>query len=257
LASAIGLMSLSAIAGPPPASQALCQVKSKAQRASVVELYTSEGCSSCPPADRWLSAALSAHTALGSGATRDLVVMAYHVSYWDYIGWVDRFATAEFNQRQRDLARRERRSSIYTPQLVRDGADWPRWGGTSPDAFVSPAASAPAARADIVLTRNRAGAFEADVTPHDSNQPWSAYWTATEDGHATKVRAGENRGESLKHDAVVRELQVVSAQRGAARLVFKPAPGEGAHLQRVNLVVSHAGSHELWQAVSAVCHRQL
>ena len=96
-----------------------CVITSGATITPVVELYTSEGCSSCPPADKWAS------TLKGSNA----VVQAFHVGYWDYIGWVDRFAAPAYTQRQRDIAAKNNLRSIYTPQAVLDGKDWPRWGG--------------------------------------------------------------------------------------------------------------------------------
>ena len=96
------------------AVDAACAVQSGARQTPVVELYTSEGCSSCPPADRWLS------TLKG----QPVVAQAFHVGYWDYIGWVDRFASPAHTTRQRDLAARNGLNNIYTPQLVRDGRDW-------------------------------------------------------------------------------------------------------------------------------------
>src|SRR5688572_7559865 len=95
-----------------------CQAESAAMLTPVLELYTSEGCSSCPPADRWLSGLKA--TAAGGRA----VVQAFHVSYWDYIGWVDRFASPAHTARQRQVASWNRQSGIYTPQLVRNGQDW-------------------------------------------------------------------------------------------------------------------------------------
>ena len=84
----------------------------------MIELYTSEGCSSCPPADRWLS------SLKGTAAEGGAVVQAFHVSYWDYIGWIDRFASPAYTVRQREVAAWNGKSGIYTPQLVRNGQDW-------------------------------------------------------------------------------------------------------------------------------------
>ena len=100
-----------------------CAARSAQTLTPVVELYTSEGCSSCPPADRWLST-LKEPVTQGRA-----VVQAFHVGYWDYIGWVDRFATPAHTSRQRRIAATNRLSSIYTPQLVKNGRDWRNWGG--------------------------------------------------------------------------------------------------------------------------------
>src|SRR5215208_1074952 len=101
-------------AGSAPASSAACKAESAASLTPVIELYTSEGCSSCPPADRWLS------TLKPSVAAGRAVVQAFHVGYWDYIGWVDRFASPVYTERQRRIASLNHRSGIYTPQLVRN-----------------------------------------------------------------------------------------------------------------------------------------
>jgi hypothetical protein len=100
---------LTALAASP-----ICEVKSGDKITPVLELYTSEGCSSCPPADQWLS------TLKG----QPVVAQAFHVGYWDYIGWVDRFATPANTTRQREVASLNRLRSIYTPQRVPNGQDW-------------------------------------------------------------------------------------------------------------------------------------
>jgi hypothetical protein len=173
------------------AAQNACHVASGPAVTPVVELYTSEGCSSCPPADKWVS------SLKGSG----MVVQAFHVGYWDYIGWVDRFAAPAYTKRQHEVAARNKLRSIYTPQAVLNGRDLPAWGSRPPG-------DKEPARAGIVLTQVGANQFQATVTPVASLQlapTWSAYWTVTEHGHNSKVRAGENAGEFLKHDSVVRQ----------------------------------------------------
>jgi hypothetical protein len=96
----------------PSAHAATCTATSGPARASLLELYTSEGCSSCPPADRWLSQ---------MPPRRDVVPLAFHVDYWDRLGWKDRFAQAAFSQRQR--ARNRGAGWVYTPQVMLDGAE--------------------------------------------------------------------------------------------------------------------------------------
>ena len=95
-----------------------CTARSSAVAPTVVELYTSEGCSSCPPADRWLS------TLKGRP---DVLALAFHVTYWDRLGWPDRFARPEYTQRQYSLAQRAALSNVYTPQVLVNGQDWRRW----------------------------------------------------------------------------------------------------------------------------------
>ncbi len=230
------------VVGGALAQSAQCSVASGPTITPVVELYTSEGCSSCPPADKWAS------TLKGSGA----VVQAFHVGYWDYIGWVDRFAAPAYTQRQRDIAAKNNLRSIYTPQAVLDGKDWPRWGG-------KPENKEPA-RASIALKQLSADQFEASVMPLPALQAasnWSAYWTITEHGHNSKVQAGENKGEYLKHDFVVRQLvqagEYKTADAAPQKLTFRsiaPTPG---HQRQINLVVFDTKTGKTMQAVSLQC----
>lgn len=96
-----------------------CRLESPAHRATVIELYTSEGCNSCPPVDRWFGGlaqqGISPETA---------VLLAFHVDYWNQLGWPDRFSRSQFSDRQRDVAARHGSGVIYTPQLTVDGRDF-------------------------------------------------------------------------------------------------------------------------------------
>lgn len=217
-----------------------CEAVSAARLTPVIELYTSEGCSSCPPADRWLS------TLKPAAAAGQAVVQAFHVGYWDYIGWVDRFASPAHTARQRQIASINGLRSIYTPQLVRNGQDWRDY----------PGALAPGnnpARAAITLRRHGADAFEATVSPAAGVSAWSAYWTVTEHGHASKVKSGENAGELLKHDFVVRQYVPAGNYRGNARLSLHTLAPDAAHPRQVNLVVHEPHSGKTLQALSLQC----
>lgn len=228
-----GLLPFAAIAAPAP-----CSVTSGAQRTPVIELYTSEGCSSCPPADKWLS----------SLKGKAVVAQAFHVAYWDYIGWKDRFASPEFTQRQRDQAATQGLSGIYTPQLVRDGLDWRNWRQGSAAQPEGPAGAA------ITLRRSAdANSFEAQVQPIDPNRHWAAYWTVTEHGHSSQVKAGENAGETLQHDFVVRQYVPVGRYTGKQTLQFTAIPQQADHPRQVNLVISDVQTHAPLQAVSLQC----
>ena len=223
-----------------------CAAHSPATLTPVVELYTSEGCSSCPPADRWLS------TLKGPAAEGRAVVQAFHVGYWDYIGWVDRFAAPAYTNRQRGIAKANHQSGIYTPQLVRNGRDWRDWGGTNPISNEEPA------RASIAIKRRASGPdgdrFEAEVTPTaGADTAWSAYWSVTENGHSSKVKAGENAGENLNHDFVVRQYVPVGDYRGPARLSFSSIAADPAYPRQVNLVVFDPRSGNQMQALSLSC----
>jgi hypothetical protein len=209
-----------------------CSAQSPATRTPVIELYTSEGCSSCPPADKWASGLKG----------KDLVVQAFHVGYWDYIGWVDRFASPGHTARQREIAARGGLGNIYTPQVVRDGQDWRDYAR---------ALAAPPQPATAAIRLARMGdAVEAEVT---AGGAWSAYWTVTEHGHASKVSAGENAGEMLKHDFVVRQYVPAGQYQGAQKLKLRPVAATPGHAQQVNLVVVEARSAKPLQALSLQC----
>jgi hypothetical protein len=179
-----------------------CTATSGAQRVPLLELYTSEGCDSCPPADRWVSALP------GRGYTSDrLVVLAFHVDYWDRLGWPDRFAQARFTERQRLINNRNRSTVIFTPQLVLNGGNYRRGLRDDFAERVSALARDPA-KAALRLTVSPAER-QWTVTGHwsgaDSSQA-QAWLALYENDLVTDVRAGENRDKRLRHDFVVRDI---------------------------------------------------
>ena len=231
---------------------ASCQARSAATVTPVVELYTSEGCNSCPPADRWLSKLK---------ADSSTVALAFHVDYWDRLGWKDRFASATYTQRQAAQQASNGARFSYTPQVVVDGADRKDWSdlSTPPTAARSPAAT-------VALTLTRDGErFSALVQPLASTAKagsaplrLAAYWAVTEQGHVTAVKAGENQGVTLKHDFVVRQYQPVAAwaadAAAPATLQFSPAgAADAAHPRQVNLVVVDAATGRPLQALKLGC----
>ncbi len=230
------LVMLAILTLPARAAGPACEQRSGERLTPVLELYTSEGCSSCPPADQWLS------TLKG----QPVVAQAFHVGYWDYIGWVDRFAKPAHTERQRQLASSNGLRGIYTPQLVRNGRDWRDYASAS-------AATEPA-RASITLQRLPGGdEFQALVNPAPGVGPWSAYWTVTEHGHRSRVNAGENQGAALQHDFVVRQYTPVGRYQGTQTLRFAAIPGTPQHPRQINLVVSDAATGQALQALSLAC----
>jgi len=204
---------------------AFSAIAASPERAPVlVELFTSEGCSSCPPADRLLQQ-------LDSQA----IVLSEHVDYWDRLGWKDRFSSPAFTERQESYAREFGLDDPYTPQMVVDGAA--QFTGGDPRraaAEIGKAASRP--KAGVVLKRSGEG-VRVDI----EGAPSSAdVWLAlADDSDVTKVAAGENKGRELAHVAVVRSLRKIgSVKRGAAfsRQVDLPASG-----QRIVVFVQEAG----------------
>ena len=225
---------------------ASCSARSATTVTPVVELYTSEGCSSCPPADKWLSR-LKADPAI--------VALAFHVDYWDRLGWKDRFASPAYTQRQAQQQQSNGARFSYTPQVVLDGADHKDWySGPLP----SSAKARTAATVELALARD-GERITATVQPA-ANAParLAAFWAITEQGHRTAVKAGENDGVSLTHDFVVREYKPVAAwaaQPGTAvTLSFNPTlAAQADHPRHVNLVVLDAATGKPLQAVKLGC----
>ena len=180
-------------------SAAPARFSSATNRTSVIELFTSEGCSSCPPAERQLADLRDA-----PGLWRDFVPVAWHVDYWNRLGWPDRFATREFTRRQYDFAAAWGTGKVYTPCLVRDGAEmddaWP----------VSPARTI-AGRLTVEYdgTMLRAGFFP--MTPH-AVDAFEVHAAILGGGISSSVTAGENRGATLRHEFVA--LALASAPLG-------------------------------------------
>lgn len=231
----LAFAALAADAAPPqPACRA---VSPEGRAATVVELYTSEGCNSCPPADRWLSTLKD---------RPGVVALAFHVDYWDRLGWADRFANPAFTQRQFALQKTWGSRFAYTPQVVADGRDWRRWPGDLP-------AARPATVA-LELARTGPGRVEARVRPlAGAPSTLAAYWALVEDGHESAVRAGENAGATLRHDHVVSRQVAVPAWRaelGERRLALDAAP---AKQRRVVLVVNDAETQRPVQALALGC----
>ena len=111
----IGIFSIAMLS---PALGSECTAKSGERRVALLELYTSEGCNSCPPTDEWVSKLPS------NGLTSDRIVpLAFHVDYWNYLGWQDVFSQTSFTERQRQTAQINSSGFIYTPQLVLTGRD--------------------------------------------------------------------------------------------------------------------------------------
>ena len=225
-----------------------CRVTSGAVPPTVVELYTSEGCSSCPPADRWLS------TLKGKP---DVLAMSFHVTYWDNLGWPDRFANADYTARQYAIAHQNGSAQVYTPQVVVNGQDWRSWPRLPAAATAAAAAAAkPAPQVTLAREGDLVTATVA-AAPAGGRGPgkWAAYWAVLEDAHQSQVRAGENSGETLKHDHVVRLLKPVPAWAAAdgARVQLTVSPGAPAFPRRVVLVVTDAQTQQPLQAVALGC----
>jgi hypothetical protein len=196
----------------------------------VVELFTSQGCSSCPPADAYLGEL---------AAREDLVALAFHVDYWNYIGWVDPFASKAWTQRQRDYARVLGQRFVYTPEIVVDGQAHDNGSDRAAvERMIRTAAARPIDRPSLVIERHgerkarlRIGAAAA-AAPPPPNRP-AVIWLARFDRErTTRVGRGENGGRTLTNYRVVREFREIGQWDGRPveiALDLPPASPEGGH----------------------------
>ena len=199
------------------------QFQSGTNQTALLELYTSEGCSSCPPAETWLSRLKESPK-----LWKDFVPLAFHVDYWDYLGWKDPFASKVFTQRQHDYAAHWRSRSVYTPGFVLGGKEWRDWGVREelPRASRIPAGVLTARSEDgRRWTLRFAPAAESLASSFDFHAALLGFDLITD------VKAGENRGRKLQHDFAVLALAEIAAARDG-----------GAHAGVLSLNVPPAGS---------------
>lgn len=203
---------LAALALPPPGAAGEARSE-PSPRAVVLELFTSQGCSSCPPADRVLSR-------LGDEARADgvtLVPLAYHVDYWNRIGWVDPFSSPRWSARQRRYGDVFGLRSVYTPQIVLNGhAELVGSHESSLRAEIPAASRArPAGRVEILRAALDGPARElvvevaAEIQETGPASPMVVNLALFESGLVTRVESGENSGRTLENDYVVRLLRPV------------------------------------------------
>lgn len=209
----------------------------------LLELFTSEGCSSCPPAERWMNKLID-----DSRLWKEVVPIAFHVDYWDYIGWKDRFADPRFSVRQRQFASEGWISSVYTPGLVVGGREWRGW-------FRRPIlelGKAPVVgRLRIEVTRETVDLHFAPTRAAPAD-PFDAHVAVLGFAVHTNVEAGENRGRRLEHNFVVlgytRTQMVIEGESRVARL-DRPKPRFDAPRLAVAAWINRRGDQRPVQSV--------
>ena len=218
----------------------------------IVELFTSEGCSSCPPADALLKELSDQQKMNGV----QIVALEEHVDYWNHLGWKDPYSAAEFSQRQSDYAQVFGTDGVYTPQMVVDGQS-ELVGSRSGAAREAIQKAANQPKAEIVLgagANSSPGkpAFEVQIKSLGgiSVRGETELWIAvTEKGLQTDVKAGENSGETLKHAAVVRSLRKIETLRDPAgydrQLQIAVDPGWKKENLAVVVFLAEKSSHRI------------
>jgi hypothetical protein len=236
------IVALTLAAPPGVAAASLCTAHSGPTVPVVVELYTSEGCDSCPPADRWLG------TLKGRV---NVVTLACHVDYWDSRDWKDRFSQSKFTRRQNATLRTSGARFAYTPEVIVDSRDQPDWSRLPATALQG---NAPATVA-MTLTQDTTG-LELTLTPGaGAPTDLAGYVAVVDDGMQTRVDAGENRGATLHQDSVVRELlpwSAAGAQPATLRFTSRTTPEPGATRQWVAVATDGSYGRPV-QAVALAC----
>jgi hypothetical protein len=167
------------------------QFQSSERQTALLELYTSEGCSSCPPAEAWLSKLKGQ-----AGLWTDFVPVAFHVDYWNHLGWRDKLSDAQFSARQQDYARIWPAENIYTPEFILNGKEWHNWLG------LRGAPPASAAKPGVLLASSKDGAhWHVSFAPTENvSAKYDITVSVLVSSLGTDVKAGENAGRHLNHD---------------------------------------------------------
>jgi len=191
-------------------SLAICrqnEYKSGSYKVHVVELYTSEGCSSCPPADRWLNSLID-----NKKLYTNFIPLKFHVDYWNYLGWKDRFSKNEYTQRQRRYAREWGSRNIYTPAFTLNGDEW-----RTRNQFKLRKREKAAGELNVIKTSKNK--FEATFTTKEKSlDKLNISFAILGNSLKNKILRGENKGKDLYHNFVVLNLQTQKLINGKAIL---------------------------------------
>ncbi len=218
----------------------------------LVELFTSEGCSSCPPADKVLARLQSEQPV----ENVEIIPLALHVDYWNYLGWKDEFSSADYSARQSGYAEKFNLDAIYTPQMVVDGVN--QFTGSQYDTAVSSikeSAQTKKTAVEINIEKDDMKVNISDLPNHDAAYVW---FVITEDDLQTDVKRGENSGRKLPHTAVVREMKLLGTLAENAKTFSGSqtlALQNGWEKKNLNLIVFVQGKNS--KTIYAVGKKQL
>lgn len=184
-------------------------LESTPQRVSLIELYTSEGCSSCPPAETWFSKLKN-----DSGLWKNFVPVAFHVSYWDSSSWRDRFASKEYNARQQDYAAAWDAKNVYTPEFVLAGKEMTSWHAPSASKVLA---------GTLKATLDDKRALTVLFKPNSPGGKFETHVALLGFDLASSVRGGENSGRKLEHDFVALSFQSAKLNDAGETTLTLPA----------------------------------
>lgn len=185
-------------------------ISSETREPVLVELFTSAGCSSCPPADRQLAFLETTQPVAGA----EIITLAFHVDYWNRLGWKDEYSSPEFSARQNSYVQRLKLDSSYTPQMIVDGrAQFVGSDGGRAGEAIANAAEKRKSKVNIVLSGD---VIDVEVGGSAKHEPAAVFLAVAEDNIVTNVKSGENGGRRLSHISVVRRLDTIGQITGTS-----------------------------------------
>jgi hypothetical protein len=220
-------------------------VNSGDRQTAVVELYTSEGCSSCPRADRWLEKLVTAPQ-----QDLDLLALAFHVDYWDHLGWKDRFSNVDYTKRQRVLGANNRQRTIYTPEFFVNGKE-ARGSGNILNKIQQTNQQPASITLQLTVSREQSELVVAVQTPSelDNGEPIHHRYLVYENKLSTDVKRGENSGKVLRHEQVVRYMSPAQSLQAENQHRIAIDPAWQAENVGIAVLVTSVGAHRYLQAV--------
>ena len=220
-------------------------VNSGDRQTAVLELYTSEGCSSCPPADRWMSKLTEVPS-----DDLDVLALGFHVDYWDYLGWRDRFASRDYSNRQRLLGTNNRQATIYTPEFFVNGRE--ARGSQNIIGMIREANRREAPLAlELKVTRQNDSLLLELHSPGDRNTVGQIHhrYFVYENDLTTEVERGENSGRKLSHQQVVRYMSPPRSLQVDNRYTIPLQPDWNPGKLGVAVLVTSPGNLHYLQAI--------
>jgi hypothetical protein len=228
------ILTVLALLGTATATAGNLTLNSGTKQVTLLELYTSQGCSSCPPAERWLNEYID-----DEDLWTIVVPVAFHVDFWDYIGWKDTYATPEYGERQRDYARAGKARTVYTPGLFANGREWRGW-----TLRLNPRISdREPGDLSVVITDQRLVATFADTAA-----PLELHVALLSSGLETRVDRGENRNRTLRQDFVVLAHATHASQNGYWDVPVPQSAHSGVSRYGIAVWVSEEGNPSPLQA---------
>lgn len=211
------------------------EFKSGNKKVHLLELYTSESCSSCPPAEAWMNS-FKSHPKLW----KEFVPVEFHVDYWNYLSWVDKYSQKKYSQRQRKY-HQTLGAGVYTPQYILNAKDWRKWHQRKLPSDSNSKAPELVARIDT-----KTGEVTISIATSQKNLFCNAVLMGG--GVSSKVKAGENKGKTLPHEFAVLNYTTEKLNKGKCKLKLNLNERDKANSHSVAFWINDKDSFQVIQA---------